>query len=308
MSVQLDIDARQVLFPLYLSPSGSGTIIYPAGTVNDQTPDSTKNVLSYNIDPTQVGLYQVWVMDAVRGEVLFNLLADGTISMAVPPGEYYELTQVGEAHWHLLISGFPITVDGRYITGGIYLVNAGINFVDASNRMLIGNVVPASPGGGYGFEQASGYGASIGFNVTLDGKISYDTALDISVGGPFQGQGTTTLEILGVPVLLDVRKITGAGSVGIPGFYLTSSCDPAVMYVNLIPVTGTGNVFAITVSDIALPYVATFEVSDSGVVTAQSTEYDAIVDTFHGISRVRVLPRLVFHPPIIDPPGILHKI
>jgi hypothetical protein len=39
------------------------------------------------------------------------------------------------------------------------------------------------------FEQASGYGASIGFNVTLNGKISYDAALDISVGGPFQGFG-----------------------------------------------------------------------------------------------------------------------
>src|SRR5216684_1743866 len=92
-------------------------------------------------------------------------------------------------------------------------------------------MVPASY---YSVQQGSGEVTSFDFKLGLDGTFSYDPSYDISCGGFLAGNGTSTLEFLGYPILVDARAAGGAG-LTIQPIWGMPFTPTAVQFANLLP-------------------------------------------------------------------------
>ena len=67
-------------------------------------------------------------------------------------------------------------------------------------------MVPASA---YAVQRRSGLVSDFVFRLGLDGRFAYDAAYDISRRGFLAGNGTSTLELQGYPLLVDARSSRG---------------------------------------------------------------------------------------------------
>jgi hypothetical protein len=178
----------------------------------------------------------------------------------------------------LTVNGFAVTLDARYLSGsGVLLVVGGADWI--AYRTV--RMVPASY---YSVQQGSGVVADFQFKLGLDGHFAYQPAYDYGAGGFLRGNGTSTLEFLGYPILVDARAAGGAGLTiqtiwGMPFAYT------AVQFANLLP----ASYFALQVNS-GVVTNAQFKLSASGVFSfSPSLAPYLALDTFDGLTRLRAL-------------------
>jgi hypothetical protein len=302
MKIQLQVDGRKLIYPIYFRLPGPGTSLVPDAGWNS---NSTLEILTYTFDtslpPGQGGPaeYSLCIGDDVTSTLAMTVFANGTIAMSIASAPYFTLTQTSPSLWTLDLIGYPLTLDARYLStsSGLFFVNQILsNAPNLPWRFFTGNFLPGGDGG-YLFEVGSGLtNWQVGFNVDVNGNLTYTKSLDISEGGPLKGAGGKVLEFLGFPVLIDARAAT-AESFYVSGFVSSNdpNSDPSVQYLNLLPFEYGFN----SINGAAGPV---FTVGLTGEVTATGTpEYAVSIDTFRGMTRLSLFRRLEVKPPLSEP-------
>lgn len=114
------------------------------------------------------------------------------------------------------MSTFPIKIDATNLVYKMFIIpEKQTGWIDS--RVV--QSLSLEPGR-YSFQIASGYYADFSFNVTPDGHVDYDAALDVDAPaeaagkkGFLSGRGTSTLRIVGLTVTLDARYLAGSGAL-----------------------------------------------------------------------------------------------
>jgi hypothetical protein len=131
----------------------------------------------------------------------------------------------------LTLKGLKVTLDARYISSTVlYLIEMYQMSDHITNTTW--NMLPAE----YSLVVGSGQRANFNFLLKGDGTFAYDKAYECKPngsGGFLRGRGTSKLEFLGYPVLVDARAAGGDG-VGFQNLGLEFS-PSAVQFANLLP-------------------------------------------------------------------------
>ena len=128
MKVQLQVDGRKLVFPIYLRLPGSGASLVPDSGWDS---NSTVQLLTYTFDtslpPGKGGpaAYSLCIADDVTSTLEMTVEPDGAITMSVASAPYFTLTNTAPGVWLLDLMGYSLTLDARYLstTSGIYFVN-----------------------------------------------------------------------------------------------------------------------------------------------------------------------------------------
>ncbi len=182
----------------------------------------------------------------------------------------------------LKIVGLKVTLDARYLAGsGALLVIAHPDWMTHKTCRM----VPAT----YSVQQSPGVVAAFKFRLKPDGNFSYNEEYDINRNGFLAGNGTTTLQFLGYPLLIDARAAGGAG-VGISptGTPLTTT---SVQFANLLPAPGFSlqiNPGPVTTQRFNLDTQGNFSFDSS------AAQYFKL-ESFHGLTMLKVIAPL---PPV----------
>ncbi len=263
-TVPIAIDLRPFLHPF--DPHTANPLLVlvgPSGEIFLTAPQQSLQL--------QPGRYEFVVASGVPSDFTFDVTAAGLI-------EYdpsFDTFLSGRGSRTLVIKGFEINFDARYLSGPIslFVLPDAVQILNTSIRLL--------PASSYNLEQGSGSVARWPLKIGLDGKVDYDRGLDISQGGFLSGRGTQQLQLFGFPLLVDARA-SGAASVVLnpTGNVTTSTTD--ITFANLLP---TENV-AVLLDSKRVPFVldfgGNFRVSPS---LAQFVQFDH----FHGLQRMTVL-------------------
>jgi hypothetical protein len=209
----------------------------------------------------------------------FTLSSAGVISLSEGASSY--VTVEGTK---IIVRGFEVTVDARYITGQ---VNWNTNQTKRPPIVLqTSRMIPMT-----GYRIAMQDNCSFDFTIDQYGLFQYDSSynylpaslLQKQASGFLQGQGTATLVLLGYPLLIDARHAGGTG-VGI------SQCGPqkfttnGVVLANLLPYTNFELDFGSGLSSLA-----SFVMDTTGSFTAKNElPYQFAFDKFDGVSRLTV--------------------
>ncbi|MBV9358922.1 MAG: hypothetical protein JO023_25730 [Chloroflexi bacterium] len=264
MAIQIDLTG-------FVHPHAASTdplliFIGPPGEVFITTP-----LASVDLPP---GGYEVIVASAVVADVTFTVTAQGTVEFDAS----FDTFMSGRGTSTLAITGFEITFDARYLSGPTTL------FVLPDPVQVLNTRIRLLPAHSYELEQGSGSVEHWPLTITRQGSVEYDPAFDIAQGGFLAGRGTSNLQLLGYPLLVDARA-SGASSVGLvpTGNVTFSSRD--VTFVNLLP---TDQV-ALQLDNVRLPFVLDLN-GHFHVAPAQA--HLARFDHFHGLARMTVLQPL----------------
>jgi hypothetical protein len=267
-AVSIQVDLR----PFLHTQGGTATdpvliLVGPSGEVSLDSP-----VESVQLEP---GLYEVIVAGGQVGDFNFTVTPQGTIDF----DPRFSTFLGGRGTGTLVVSGFEFTFDARYLSGPttLFVLPASLTVLNTKVRLL--------PGSAYLFEQGSGSVAQWTLKVGIDGKLHYDPAFDNSQNGFLAGNGTTTLQLLGYPLLVDARASQASGVVLVPTGNVTFSATD-VTFANLLP---TDNV-ALQLDSKRLPFVLNF----NGSLHVDPTLSRFVkFDHFHGLSRLTVVRPLV---------------
>jgi hypothetical protein len=118
-------------------------------------------------------------------------------------GSAYSGFAEGAGTRRLTIRGYPIRVDGRMLTNGLYPMIPRL-VSDFLPRTAV-NTLTLIPAVNYGFQPGSGIVADMSYSVGLDGCLDYPASCDDFL----RGRGGDTLTLLGYPVLVDARRADG---------------------------------------------------------------------------------------------------
>jgi hypothetical protein len=215
----IEIDATQLVYRDFVIPGKTGWI-------------SSRQVQTLALEP---GEYNFQIASGYFADFTFLVTSKGAVDYDPKFGAFLS----GKGTSKLTIPGLVVTLDARYLSGsGVLLV------IPATNEDWITyktcRMVPASS---YSVQQGSGEVTSFSFKIEAGppssdgishGVFVYDEKL---YGGFVAGNGTSTLEFLGYPILVDARAAGGAGLTiqpiwGMPFAYT------AVQFANLLPAPG----------------------------------------------------------------------
>ncbi|MFD1045751.1 hypothetical protein ACFQ1S_09345, partial [Kibdelosporangium lantanae] len=205
------------------------------------------------IDATQL-MYRVFIIPGVTQQVDSRVvqtinLRPGNYGIQVQSGRYtsfgFRVTPAGRVDYDpkfdsfvsgrndstLTISGVPVTIDVSNLSGsGVIFANMPQTHAD----WIVRRQVRMVPQPGYTVQQGSGEVAAGGFNVELDGRVTYPAALDVTNGGFLRGNGTPTIEFVGYPLCIDARAM-GAGSLTLDPIWGIPVSRTRLQQVNLLP-------------------------------------------------------------------------
>ncbi len=182
----------------------------------------------------------------------------------------------------LVLMGVKITIDARYIIGkGVWLGNVCDDF----SATITGYFLPNVAAHKYSFIVGSGIVAAFEFNITIGGKVTFDT---VRYNHYAQGNNTDTLTLWGYAVLIDGRS-TSLFKDANPVFAMVDNHNPSsatnVIVGNYLPLRNNiGDGFYLLQIDSA-GHKKGFHINDSGVIT---THLPLGQDTLNGIRRVTV--------------------
>jgi hypothetical protein len=262
--VSIQIDLRPFVHPHAANTTNPILVLVgPSGEVSLRAP----------LGPVQLepGPYQVIVGSGLVADFTFTVTPQGKVEF--DPG--FASFLAGQGTSTLIVTGFEITFDARYLSGPTTLFVLPDPFPVLNTRIRL---LPASS---YQVEQGSGSVAQWKIKIGLDGKLHYDAPLDIAQNGFLAGNGTTTLQLFGYPLLVDARASGAAAVVVIPTGNVTASASD-VTFVNLLP---TDNV-ALQLDSKRLPFVLNF---NGTFHVAPALARFVRFDHFHGLARMTVL-------------------
>ncbi|HEX8493987.1 MAG TPA: hypothetical protein VF658_14165 [Pyrinomonadaceae bacterium] len=179
----------------------------------------------------------------------------------------------------LKIVGLKVTLDARYLAG------AGVLLVIPRSQWFTYKTCQMVPDS-YAVQQSPGMVSPFLFRLKPDGTFSYEEKYDISRNGFLAGQGTSTLQFLGYPLLVDARASGGKG-VGIrpPGTPVTPT---SVQFANLLPAPGFS--LQINSGTSTTPQFG-LDVSGKFSFDSSSAQYFRL-ETFHGLTTLKVIAPL----------------
>ena|SRR5436190_8045583 len=207
----IQIDATELVYRYFLIPGVTPNWI------------SSRTIQTLALEP---GTYNFQVGSGYYTDFTFSVASAGTVDYDTN----FDAFLTGRGSSTLTIVGFRVTLDARYLSGsGILLVVPLTN--DDWITYKTCQMVPASS---YSVQQGSGEVTSFAFKLELDGTFSYDSCYDGGNGGFLVGNGTSTLEFLGYPILVDARASNGAGLTIQPIWGMPFTFT-AVQFANLLP-------------------------------------------------------------------------
>jgi hypothetical protein len=238
-------------------------LIGPAGEVPIRTP-----LASLDLPP---GGYEVIVASALVADFTFTISPRGTVEF----DPSFDSFLSGRGTSTLVVTGFEITFDARYLSGPttLFVLPDAVQVLDTTLRLL--------PASSYGLEQGSGSVAGWPLTITRAGVVEYEASFDIAHNGFLAGRGTRTLQLLGYPLLVDARA-SGATSVGLQPTGSTTFSTTNVTFVDLLPT----NEIALQLDDHQLPFVLDL---DGTLHVAPAQTRFVRFDHFHGLARMTVV-------------------
>lgn len=183
----VEINAEQLSSP---------RIIYP-----DITPDwvSTKILQSFRLLPGTYGFQP----SGSPASVVYQVTPEGKVGYDKVLDASNGGCFAGLGTTRLELLGYPIEIMAEQLSSpNIIYMEVTPNWVSTQIPQLF-QLLP----GTYGF-QPSGSPALVVYQVTQDGKVSYDSDLDANNGGCFAGLGTTRLELLGYPIKITANQLS----------------------------------------------------------------------------------------------------
>lgn len=137
-------------------------------------------------------------------EADFEVGMDGQVHF---PSSRDAILKWRDADHTLEIVGFPIALDGTALTAATFLVY-GITTELPTSKVQQLQLVP----GQYYIRNVSSFGPLIPFEISADGKVTYDPTFDADASptGFMKGQGTSTIVLLGHTITIDARSLTTA--------------------------------------------------------------------------------------------------
>jgi hypothetical protein len=271
VSFSIQIDTTQLFYRFFIIPG-----------ITPNWVDS-RVVQTLNLEP---GKYSFMVASAVFADFSFTITSDGKVSYE----NAFDSFLSGRGTSVLTIVGLEVTLDARYLSGaGVLLVCPLTNDDWIRNRTI--RLVPAS----YQVQQGSAVACDFVFALKPDGTFSYDSSMDLAVGGFLNGNGTTKLEFYGYPILVDSRiSIDAQASDPEPawGVIVQPIWDmpfskTGIQYTDLLPAKG----FQIQ-NKSAILSTAIFDLSTNGTLSFDPS-LPLKVDTFKGLNRLTVTGALV---------------
>jgi hypothetical protein len=224
------------------------------------------------------GTYHFQVASGYFADFTFEVTAEGKVDY--PPA--FDGFLEGRDSSRLTIKGFEVTLDARYLS------NAGILLVIPTDDWILHETVRMVPASHYRVQQGSGILGLFKFALDLEGHFQYDPALDVAAGGFLAGHGTSTLEFLGYPLLIDARADGGDWLLLNP-IWGMPLIPAKVQYVSLLPAAR----FIILTRGGVLT-TAEFSLQPDGTLVFDEEELEDVLrlDTFHGLRRLKVLADL----------------
>src|SRR5262245_50617885 len=174
----------------------------------------------------------------------------------------------------LTFLGLPVTIDARYLSGGIYMFVLGGNFFGDFIVYQRCRLLPNQYG--YAVEQGAAIPAVSGGVLGNDGHWSYDPKYDIHNNGFLAGRGTSTIQFLGYPCIIDARR--SGGSVLDVSPLVADRPTSMVQLLNLLPPQAPGG-FELIVSSAVRQPEATFTLTADGTFVAVGSA--VTIDRFH---------------------------
>lgn len=210
----------------------------------------------------------------------FTVTSSGALTLSEGAASY--VTVEGKK---IIVNGFEVTVDARYITGQ---VNWNGNQIPRPQIVLqTSRMIPMT-----GYELGMQGNCAFVFSIDQNGLFQYDenynyvpaSLLQKQASGFLQGKSTSKLVLLGYPLLVDARNAGGTG-VGInQSDTLGGFTTNGVVLANLLPSTG----FALDFGSGPNP-LATFELDVTGSFTSTAKlPYEFAFDKFDGMTRLTV--------------------
>jgi hypothetical protein len=224
------------------------------------------------------GRYSFQIASGYYADFTFNVTPDGkveypqSLDVNAPSGQAGQKGFLaGRGTSTLKIVGMTVTLDARYLAGpGIVLVIAHGDWMTYKTCRM----VPASF---YAVQQSPGAVADFHFKLGAD---------DLSRNGFPAGNGTSKLEFLGYPLLVDARAAGGAG-VGIRPVG-TPMTPTGVQFANLLPASGF--TLQIKSGPSAIP---TFKLDAQGNFSFDSSSAQYFkIESFHGLTLLKVIAPL----------------
>lgn len=175
----IQIDATQLVYRDFFIPTITNHFI------------NSRIVQTLSLHP---GTYNFQVGSGYVADFTFSVTAQGTVDYDAS----FDTFLTGRGSSTLKILGFQVTLDARYLSGlGVLLVvpHTAEDFITFKTCRM----VPASF---YSVQQGSGEVASFTFKLGLDGNFSFDQS---KFGGFLGGNGTSTLEFFGYPVICQIK-------------------------------------------------------------------------------------------------------
>lgn len=203
----------------------------------------------------------------------------------------------------LVLKGFAVTIDARYLIGNglIFWGVLGFGAGDPKGRgdqYVIHRTCTLLPGNNYYFVVASGMYGDFYFSVDKRGKL----ILDPKYASFMKVRAGNTLQITGFPLLIDATK-NGPDPLGIFGVYglwdapLPDNHTPwttaKVIMGNFVPTWESHGFFPLYTPANGIPKVSRegFRLSPNGTVVVSDPKLFK-TDTFKGMRRITVLKTL----------------
>lgn len=268
----INVDATGLVYKLFIIPEKQ------TGWIDSRA------VQTLMLEP---GSYSFQIASGYYADFTFNVTPDGkveypqSLDVNAPSGQAGQKGFLaGRGTSTLKIVGMTVTLDARYLAGsGILLVIAHPDWMTYKTCQM----VPASF---YAVQQSPGAVADFRFKLGADGNFSYEADFDLSRNGFLAGNGTSKLEFLGYPLLVDARAAGGAG-VGIRPVG-TPVTPTGVQFANLLPASGF--TLQIKSGPSAIP---AFNLDAQGNFSFDSSSAKYFrLESFHGLTLLKVIAPL----------------
>jgi hypothetical protein len=259
----IEIDATRLFYSHYQIPG--------------ITPDWLESRSTVRALEMPQGTYHFQIASGYYADFTFRVTAVGTVEY----DEAYEPFLDGHGSSRLVIDGFEVTLDARYLS------NAGVLMVVTTNEWVLHRTVRLVPASHYRVQQGSGIVGDFEFALDLHGRFQYNQGLDVTAGGFLGGRGTSTMQFLGYPLLIDTRE--GGGEFLLLNPIWGMPLYPAkVAYVSLLPAPR----FMLQTRGGAMT-IGEFSLDRSGVFgLAAGLDTYLALDRFHGLRRLRATREL----------------
>jgi len=271
----ITLDATALSYKAYLIiASGEQTNLFPP---NAGGWTATTQAYTVALSP---GAYIFQVGSGSTDTFAFTVTSTGKI--AYDPS--YAAFLSGEGTSKLVILGYKVTFDARYITGQVYFEE----LYDGSSMALTLATLTMVPMGDYTVGNQTV--CAFSFGIDVNGKFTYSESYDISQNGFLQGKGTSTLAFLGYPLLIDARNAGGTGVILQPVSFGVPSAMSGVEYVSLLPfdVSPLGPGYALQFGNVPVSTTGFDLDLTGGLKLHGELPYTLAVDSFHGLKRLSV--------------------